>query len=68
MSLFDQLKGAALGAMQSASAAGRIVGPASSGAIYSGVGPSMPFIAAALLLLPVVWLLRRSHKGDQPHG
>lgn len=60
-------KGAALGAMQSASAAGRIVGPASSGAIYSGVGASAPFIAAALLLLPVVWLLRRSHKGDRPH-
>jgi DHA1 family tetracycline resistance protein-like MFS transporter len=60
-------KGAALGAMQSASAAGRIVGPASSGAIYSGVGPSVPFVAAALLLLPVVWLLRRSHKGDRPH-
>lgn len=59
-------KGAALGAMQSASAAGRIVGPASSGAIYSGVGPSAPFLAAAVLLLPVVWLLRRSHKGDRP--
>ncbi len=61
-------KGAALGAMQAASAAGRIVGPASSGAIYSGVGHSAPFVAAALLLLPVVWLLRRSHKGDQPHA
>ncbi|MCU0977033.1 MAG: MFS transporter [Steroidobacteraceae bacterium] len=60
-------KGAALGAMQSASAAGRIVGPASSGAIYSGVSATAPFIAAALLLLPVVWLLRRSHAGDRPH-
>jgi DHA1 family tetracycline resistance protein-like MFS transporter len=60
-------KGAALGAMQSASAAGRIVGPASSGAIYSGIGHAAPFLAAALLLLPVVWLLRRSHKGDRPH-
>lgn len=61
-------KGAALGAMQSASAAGRIVGPASSGAIYSGAGPSAPFVTAALLLLPVVWLLRRSHKGDRPQA
>jgi MFS transporter, DHA1 family, tetracycline resistance protein len=60
-------KGAALGAMQSASAAGRIVGPASSGAIFSGMGPPAPFLLATLLLVPAVWLLRRSHKGDQPH-
>jgi DHA1 family tetracycline resistance protein-like MFS transporter len=60
-------KGAALGAMQSASAAGRIVGPASSGAIYSGLGTHAPFLAGAVLLIPAVLLLRRSHKGDAPH-
>jgi DHA1 family tetracycline resistance protein-like MFS transporter len=60
-------KGAALGAMQSASAAGRIVGPASSGAIYSGFGTHAPFLVGAVLLVPAVMLLRRSHKGDQPH-
>jgi MFS family permease len=60
-------KGAALGAMQSASAAGRIVGPASSGAIYSGFGTHAPFLVGAVLLIPAVMLLRRSHKGDQPH-
>jgi DHA1 family tetracycline resistance protein-like MFS transporter len=60
-------KGAALGAMQSASAAGRIVGPASSGAIYSGFGTHAPFLAGALLLLPAVLFLRRTHKGDRPH-
>ena len=60
-------KGAALGAMQSASAAGRIVGPASSGAIYSGFGTHAPFLVGAVLLLPAVLLLRRSHKGDRPH-
>jgi DHA1 family tetracycline resistance protein-like MFS transporter len=61
-------KGAALGAMQSASAAGRIVGPASSGAIYSGFGTHAPFLAGALLLLPAVMFLSRSHKGDVPHS
>jgi len=60
-------KGAALGAMQSASAAGRIVGPAMSGGIYSGFGTHAPFLAGAVLLVPAVLLLRRSHKGDQPH-
>jgi len=60
-------KGAALGAMQSASAAGRIVGPASSGAIYSAMGSHAPFLVGAILLIPAVWFLRRSHKGDTPH-
>jgi DHA1 family tetracycline resistance protein-like MFS transporter len=60
-------KGAALGAMQSASAAGRIVGPASSGAIYSGFGTHAPFLVGAILLAPAIMLLRRSHKGDAPH-
>jgi DHA1 family tetracycline resistance protein-like MFS transporter len=60
-------KGAALGAMQSASAAGRIVGPASSGAIYTGLGTHAPFLAGAILLIPAVLMLRRSHKGDVPH-
>jgi len=60
-------KGAVLGAMQSASAAGRIAGPASSGAIYSGFGTHAPFLAGALLLVPAVLLLRRSRQGDTPH-
>lgn len=58
-------KGAALGAMQSASAAGRIVGPASSGAIYSAMGTHAPFLVGGLLLIPAVWLLRWSHSGDR---
>jgi MFS family permease len=61
-------KGAALGAMQSASAAGRIIGPASSGAIYSGFGTHAPFLAGAILLIPAVLMLSRSHKGDVPHS
>ena len=60
-------KGAALGAMQSASAAGRIIGPASSGAIYTGLGTHAPFLAGAILLIPAVLMLRRSHEGDEPH-
>lgn len=61
-------KGAVLGAMQAASAASRIVGPATSGAIYSAAGPQSPFVVGALLLVPAVLWLRRSHKGDQPHA
>lgn len=60
-------KGAVMGAMQSASAASRIVGPATSGAIYSAFGPQSPFAVGALLLVPAVLFLRRSRKGDRPH-
>lgn len=61
-------KGAVMGTMQSASAAGRIVGPVSSGGIYSAFGKHAPFVTGALLLIPAVTLLRRSHKGDRPHA
>lgn len=61
-------KGAVMGAMQSASAASRIVGPATSGAMYSAFGPQSPFAVGALLLVPAVLFLRRSRKGDRPHA
>lgn len=60
-------RGAAMGASQSASAVGRIIGPATSGAIYTSIGHAAPYALAALLVLPAVWLLRNSHKGDAPH-
>lgn len=61
-------KGAVLGAMQAASAASRIVGPATSGAVYSAYGPQSPFVVGGLLLIPAVLFLRRSHRGDSPHA
>lgn len=63
-----QDKGAALGALQSSSAMGRIVGPASSGAVYDGFGHAAPFLAGILLLVPAVMLLSKTHRGDTPHG
>ncbi|MCC7199710.1 MAG: MFS transporter [Gammaproteobacteria bacterium] len=60
-------RGAALGALQASTAAGRIVGPASSGALYDGFGHAAPFLACAALLVPAALLLSRSHKGDRPH-
>ena len=62
-----QDRGAALGALQASTAAGRIVGPASSGALFDGLGHAAPFLACAALLVPAAALLSRSHKGDRPH-
>lgn len=62
-----QDKGAALGALQAASAAGRIVGPASSGALYDAFGHGAPFWAGVLLLVPAALLLQKTHKGDRAH-
>jgi len=31
------------------------------------LGTHAPFLAGAVLLIPAVLLLRRSHKGDAPH-
>jgi MFS family permease len=43
-------RGAVMGLAQSAGALGRVIGPATSGAIFDGFGRDAPFIAGALLL------------------
>jgi DHA1 family tetracycline resistance protein-like MFS transporter len=50
-------QGAVLGVYQSASALGRVVGPAMSGTIYAQLGVDAPYQLAGLLLIPVLALL-----------
>jgi DHA1 family tetracycline resistance protein-like MFS transporter len=50
-------QGAVLGLYQSASALGRVAGPAVSGTIYVHLGVDAPYQVAGLLLLPAIVLL-----------
>jgi DHA1 family tetracycline resistance protein-like MFS transporter len=49
-------RGAVMGLSQSASALGRVVGPLGAGALFQHVGPSAPFLAAALLVLAALFV------------
>jgi MFS family permease len=54
-------RGAVLGVYQGATALGRIVGPAFAGLVFARIGPSAPYVLAALLTVAAltVLLLRR---------
>jgi MFS family permease len=54
-------RGAVMGAFNSASSAGRIVGPALSGPIYFNFGHAAPFVASALLTAIGAVFLSRAH-------
>lgn len=56
-----QNRGAVMGAFNSASSAGRIVGPAVSGPLYFNLGPAAPFVVGAVLTLVGCLLLSRAH-------
>jgi MFS family permease len=56
-----QNRGAVMGAFNSASSAGRIVGPALSGPLYFNLGAAAPFLFAAVLTLVGGALLSRAH-------
>jgi DHA1 family tetracycline resistance protein-like MFS transporter len=56
-----QNRGAIMGAFNSASSAGRIIGPGVSGPLYFGFGAAAPFLFAALLTLVGGALLSRAH-------
>lgn len=56
-----QNRGAVMGAFNSASSAGRIIGPGVSGPLYFGFGAAAPFLFAALLTLLGGALLSRAH-------
>ncbi|MEM4439004.1 MAG: MFS transporter, partial [Pyrobaculum sp.] len=51
--------GLGLGALQSAGAFGRIVGPVLGGFLYTNAGPAAPFATAALITLLTIPLLFR---------
>ena len=50
-------RGAVLGLFQGAGNLGRTLTPLFSGLLFTYIGPRAPFFAAALLILPTVWLL-----------
>ncbi|MEZ5459397.1 MAG: MFS transporter [Steroidobacteraceae bacterium] len=56
-----QNRGAVMGAFNSASSAGRIIGPGLSGPLYFGFGAAAPFLFAALLTLLGGALLSRAN-------
>jgi DHA1 family tetracycline resistance protein-like MFS transporter len=56
----ERERGAVLGAFQSASSLGRIVGPLAAGALYQHGGLHSPFVVAALCSLPALWLVLRA--------
>ncbi len=63
----DGDRGLVNGLTQGASAMGRIVGPAVSGGIYQGLGPSMPFlIGSAAMLVAFAVALATAH--ERPAG
>lgn len=57
--------GRVMGALQSASSLGRIVGPAVGGAVFAWIAPEAPFVAASILMAIaiVVWALRDGKRG-----
>ena len=55
-------RGAVMGTYQSGQSLARALIPFASGALYSGVGPSAPFLAGACLTLPAAWLIWNSQR------
>jgi DHA1 family tetracycline resistance protein-like MFS transporter len=52
----ERERGVVMGLSQSASALGRVAGPLGAGALLDSVGPSAPFVAAALLMLAALFV------------
>ena len=60
----EQERGAVLGLYQAAGWLGRSIGPTVSGLLFMTIGPNAPLIAAALFLVPVLFIvaiIRRRH-------
>lgn len=54
-----QERGAIMGAFQSGTSLGRVIGPALAGPVYAGVTHNAPFMLATLLAVPALLLLAR---------
>ena len=57
----DHDRGAVMGTYQSSSSLARVIGPFASGPVYAALGPSAPYLLAALVAVPAacfVWRLR----------
>jgi MFS family permease len=55
-------RGAVMGTYQSGLSLARSIIPFASGALYSGFGPSAPFLAGACVTLPAAWLIWNSQR------
>jgi len=59
-------RGAVMGTYVASASLARVLGPLTSGAIYSLLGPAAPFLAGACAALPAAWLVRRARAADGP--
>jgi MFS family permease len=50
-------RGVVLGTYQSSGSLARVIGPFTSGPLYSWLGPAAPFLVGALVTLPAAWLI-----------
>ena len=57
-------RGAVMGTYVASASLARVLGPLTSGAIYSLLGPAAPFLAGACAALPAAWLVRRARAAD----
>jgi len=55
-------RGAVMGSYQASTSLARVIGPFISGPIFATFGPSAPFMAGALIMIPAVWLVWRSQR------
>jgi MFS transporter, DHA1 family, tetracycline resistance protein len=55
----DHDRGAVMGTYQSSSSLARVLGPFASGPIYAALGPSAPYLLAALVAAPAAWFVWR---------
>jgi MFS transporter, DHA1 family, tetracycline resistance protein len=53
-------RGAVMGAYVASGSLARVLGPFTSGALYAGLGPAVPFLVGACATLPAAWLVRRA--------
>jgi MFS family permease len=55
----DHDRGAVMGTYQSSSSLARVIGPFASGPVYAALGPSAPYLLAALVAAPAAWFVWR---------
>lgn len=55
----DHDRGAVMGTYQASSSLARVIGPFASGPVYAALGPSAPYLLAALIAAPAAWFVWR---------
>jgi MFS family permease len=57
-------RGAVLGAYVASASLARVLGPFTSGTLYTVLGPAAPFLIGACVTLPAAWLVRGARPPD----